>query len=69
MTFYLVGELIGYDTENITQDVTKSDGCLRKTVDNNYFKTVFPDFKYLTLKEGISQTIEWFIENYDICRK
>ena len=66
---YLVGELIGYNTENITQDITKSDGCLRKTVDNTYFMTIFPDFKYLTLKEGISQTIEWFTKNYDICRK
>jgi len=30
---------------------------------------IFPDFKYRSLKIGIKQTIDWFVENYDNCRK
>lgn len=66
---YLVGKLSNYDTNKITSDTSKSDGCLRKTVGGNYFKEIFPDFKYMSLEEGIKQTIEWFNINYDNCRK
>jgi len=66
---YLVGKLSDYDTNKITSDTSKSDGCLRKSVDGNYFNEIFSDFKYRSLEEGIKQTIEWFNENYDKCRK
>ena len=66
---YLVGKLSGYDVSKIKQDKTKADGCLRKTVDGSYFKTVFPDFRYTSLEDGVKNTIKWFHENYDNCRK
>ena len=66
---YLVGKLSDFDLNKITSDSSKSDGCLRKSVDGTYFKEVFPDFKYMSLEEGIKQTIEWFNKNYNNCRK
>ncbi len=66
---YLVSKLSNYDINKITSDTSKSDGCLRKTVGSKYFKEIFPDFKYRSLEEGIKETIEWFNDNYDNCRK
>ena len=28
-----------------------------------------PDFKYTPFEEGIKETVLWFIENYENCRK
>ncbi len=27
------------------------------------------DFKFTSIEEGISKTVDWFIENYENCRK
>jgi GDP-L-fucose synthase len=53
----------------IVSDISKSDGCMRKTVSNERFNSIFPHFKYTTIDEGLEQTIKWFTENYDTCRK
>jgi GDP-L-fucose synthase len=53
----------------IVSDTSKSDGCMRKTVSNERFHTVFPDFKYTSIDEGLEKTIKWFNENYKTCRK
>lgn len=66
---YLIGNLSNYDTKRITRDTTKNDGCLRKTVSNDYFKMIFPEFEFVSLNDGILKTIKWFNENYDNCRK
>ncbi len=46
-----------------------SDGIIKKTVSNKYFKTIFPKFRFTPLKDGLFCTINWFIENYDDIRK
>ena len=28
-----------------------------------------PDFEFTTLEDGLKETIDWFIKNYDNCRK
>lgn len=53
----------------IKLDLTKSDGCMRKTVDNTYFKSLFPEFEFTNLLMGINETYKWFTENYETCRK
>jgi len=53
----------------IVSDISKSDGCMRKTVSNERFNSIFPDFNYTNIDDGLKQTITWFIENYDTCRK
>ena len=49
----------------IIYDTTKSDGCIKKTASNKYFLSLFPDFKFTELKDGINETVEWFINNYN----
>ena len=66
---YLISNTMGYDTDKITNDASKSDGCLKKTVDGSYFKKIYPEFKYRSLEDGIKETVSWFKENYDNCRK
>jgi GDP-L-fucose synthase len=49
-------------------DITKSDGQYKKTADNSkLIKLLQYDFK--NIEQGIRETICWFNENYDICRK
>ena len=66
---YLIAKYSDYNINNIDNDISKSDGCLKKTVDGSYFKLIFPEFKYTSLEEGIKETIEWFNKNYEKCRK
>lgn len=54
---------------NILFDKSKSDGQLRKNTSNNLLKSVIGDFNFTELSEGISETINWFEENYYNCRK
>ena len=50
-------------------DKTKPDGQLRKPSDNSRIKELLPDFEYTPFEQGIKETVNWFIENYDEARK
>ena len=50
-------------------DKTKPDGQLRKLSDNSKIKELMPDFEYTPFEQGIKETVNWFIENYDEARK
>jgi len=49
-------------------DKTKPDGQLRKPSDNSKIKELLPDFEYTPFEQGIKETVNWFIENYDEAR-
>jgi len=66
---HLIVQAFGYNKQRICHDLTKSDGCARKTVTDQYFRSLFPDFKYTSLDSGIQETIAWFLKNYNACRK
>lgn len=57
------------DSNTIKWDSTKSDGCLKKTISNTVLKQILPDYKFTSFEKGIKQTYEWFLNNYDTCRK
>ena len=46
-----------------------SNGQYRKNVSNLKLLELFPDFKFTSLEYGIRETISWFINNYETCRK
>ena len=46
-----------------------SDGQFKKTADNSKLLSYLPDFKFLSIKEGISNSVKWFVNNYETCRK
>lgn len=64
-----IAEIMNIDKSKIIWDTTKSDGCLRKTVDNSILKKIFPNYQFTSLENGLKITYEWFIENYNSCRK
>ena len=70
-----VGEMIGIVAKHynfqgkILKDLSKEDGCRKKTVDNSYLKKLFPDFRFTSLDKGLRKTVEWFQNNYHSCRK
>ena len=47
----------------------KPDGQFRKPSDNSKLLSYLPDFKFTSLDEGLKETIDWFIDNYENCRK
>ena len=47
----------------------KPDGQFRKPSDNSKLMSLLPEFKFTTLDEGLKETIAWFVENYNNCRK
>ena len=55
--------------KSILWDTTKSDGCMKKTVTNKKFKSLYPDFKFTPLEEGLKYMYSWFNENYSSIRK
>jgi GDP-L-fucose synthase len=50
-------------------DASKPEGIMKKNTLNNTFKGYFPDYKFTPLDEGLAETIEYFIKNYDYLRK
>ena len=50
-------------------DKTKPDGQLRKPSNNSKIKELMPDFEYTPFEQGIKETVNWFIENYNEARK
>ena len=47
----------------------KPDGQFRKPSDNSVITSMFPDFKFTTIEEGMQKSIDWFEKNYPIARK
>ena len=54
---------------DLLNDLTKEDGIMKKTVDSSYFRSLYPDFKFTSLEDGIQNTCTWFCNNYDKIRK
>ena len=54
---------------NIKFDTGKPEGQFRKPSDNSVIKTMFPDFKFTPIEEGLRESINWFRENYPNVRK
>jgi len=55
--------------ERIVFDTSYSDGQYKKTADNRKLKNLIGDYKFIGIKEGVKKSVEWFLENYDSCRK
>lgn len=65
---YLIKEKMGHNKE-IVFDTSKADGQYKKTADNTKLMKAIKDFKFTSIEEGISKTVDWFMENYENCRK
>ncbi|XP_063610305.1 GDP-L-fucose synthase-like [Penaeus indicus] len=50
-------------------DTSKSDGQFKKTASNAKLRKYLPDYKFTPIQQGIKETVNWFIENYESARK
>ncbi|KAJ1517070.1 GDP-L-fucose synthase, partial [Coelomomyces lativittatus] len=46
-----------------------TDGQYRKTASNAKLRSYLPDFQFTSLNQGIQETVDWFLKNYETCRK
>lgn len=53
---------------NITYN-KKMDGQFHKPSDNSKLKSLLPSYKFTPIEEGLQKSIDWFVENYEECRK
>jgi GDP-L-fucose synthase len=61
-------DIIGFKNK-IVFDKTKNEGQFRKPSDNSYLKSIIGDFNFTKLKDGLEETIDYFIKNYNNIRK
>ena len=50
-------------------DTSKADGQFKKTADNKKLRMLKPEYKFTEMKVGIKKAVDWFVENYETCRK
>jgi GDP-L-fucose synthase len=50
-------------------DKSRPDGQLRKPSNNSYLKSIIGDFKFTEIRNGLEETIDFFIKNYKTIRK
>ena len=50
-------------------DSSFSDGQYKKTADNSKLIQLHGEYKFISIEEGIQKSVEWFISNYQTCRK
>lgn len=54
---------------NIVFDSTKSDGQFKKTASNAKLRSLYPEFQFTPIDEGLKQACDWFVSNYEAARK
>lgn len=55
--------------EHIVFDTTFSDGQFKKTANNGKLLGLIQNFSFTPLEKGIKESVQWFQENVDVCRK
>lgn len=53
----------------IVFDTTKADGQFKKTASNGKLRKFLPDFKFTDFNEAVKNSVDWFVENYQVARK
>lgn len=56
-------------TGRIIYDASMPEGQHRKPTSNKKLLNLIGDFKFTPITEGIESTVDWFLENYETCRK
>lgn len=56
-------------TGEVTFDTTKADGQYKKTASNAKLRKLNPTFEFTPIKQGIKESVEWFVNNYETARK
>jgi GDP-L-fucose synthase len=65
----LIAKKFEYDADAIVFDENYADGQYKKTVDNSKILKMHGDYEFTHIEDGLRETVDWFIENYNVCRK
>lgn len=63
----IIVDLLDFKNKVIFDD-SKPDGQFRKPSDTTKFNTYFPDYKFISIRDGLRSTIDWFLANYVTAR-
>lgn len=55
--------------EHIVFKKQYADGQFKKTASNEKLKSKIPDLKFLDIQEGIHRSVDFFKDNFSLCRK
>tara|TARA_A100001011_G_C14151833_1_gene774330 strand:- start:119 stop:1051 length:933 start_codon:yes stop_codon:yes gene_type:complete len=67
-----IGRIIAksFDYENnLIFDKNFSDGQYKKTADNSKLLKLYGKYKFTNIDDGIDKIVNWFVNNYNSCRK
>jgi GDP-L-fucose synthase len=64
----MVADALDYK-KPLVMDTTKSDGQYKKTASNKKLRALWPSWEFTPLDKAIKETADWFLANYDTCRK
>jgi len=64
-----VASCMDFPKEKLVFDTSKADGQYKKTVSNKRLRGHLPDFKFTPFPEAMKISIDWFVQNYETCRK
>lgn len=64
----MIGKIMKF-TGKIKWIKDKPNGQFRKPSDNSKLLSIVGDYKFTPLEEGLTETVEYFIKNYDTIRK
>jgi len=64
----MIKEAMGFEGQ-IVCDTTKSDGQHKKTAANHKLRKYRPDYQFKPIRQGIQESVDWFVANYETARK
>jgi len=56
-------------TGKVEWDTSKADGQYKKTASNAKLRRLLPNFKFVPFEQGVKESVEWFVKNYETARK
>ena len=60
---YKIADVVGLPHDRVEWDASKPDGVMRKVINDDTLHRLFPDYAPLSLDEGLSRTVKWYMEN------
>ena len=64
----IIVQCVGFKGK-VVFDTNKPEGQFRKPADNTKLLTLFPEFKFTSVEDGLKETVNWFVENYKRARR
>jgi GDP-L-fucose synthase len=64
----MIAEKMDY-SKHLVFDTSQNDGQYKKSVSNDKLLSLYTDFEFTYIEEGLNETIHWFLQHYPNIRK